>query len=375
MNGVLQLVVNPLINSWIGENKFGTYQSILAVVAIMGNTFGIAANYSRMVRNREKKDSNSDYNIFMIVIAIFCIPVSAVALTINHSMNLGAFLLIIPLMIFTVLRYYGDVWYRMNLNYKGFFCYYAIITAGYGIGLIICKFTLKWEFVFLAGELFAFLYLLFSGKIYRSSTLKPSENFSGSLKSMLLLSGNNLISALTQNADRIILQISSGGTAVATFYVATLLGKVVSIFTMPLNGVVIGYLTKYDGAITKKIFSLFITALLVIGFVAIFGCYIGSVIFVKIFYADIFLQAKPYFLLANAGQVLYFLSNCLTTVILRIANEKYQIVINVIYAIIFVATTIPMTMSSGIQGLTYALLIANTSKFLIAAFIGLYKSE
>ena len=375
MNGALQLLVNPLINSWIGEEKFGMYQSILAVVAIMGNTFGVAANYSRMVRHREKKDENSDYNIFLLVIAALCIPVSVVALIIYHELTLPAILLLVPLMIFTVLRYYGDVWYRINLNYKGFFLYYLVITVGYCAGLLFCKATMRWEPVILLGEAAAFVFVFFTGKIYRGSNLKKSENFSGSIKSISLLSGNNLISALAQNTDRIILQISAGGTAVTTFYVATLLGKIVSLFTTPLNGVLIGYLTKYDGKITKKMFLIFVAALLAIGLVAVAGCYIGSVIFVKIFYADVFETAKPYFLLANAGQVFYFLSNCLSTAILRIANEKYQVYLNLIYAVLFAATVIPMTLSTGLQGLTYSLLIANAGKFIIATFIGLHKSQ
>ena len=375
MNGALQLLVNPLINSWIGEEKFGMYQSILAVVAIMGNTFGVAANYSRMVRHREKKDENSDYNIFLIAVAVLCIPVSVIALIVYHELTLPAILLLIPLMIFTVLRYYGDVWYRINLNYKVFFLYYLVITVGYCAGLLFCKATMRWEPAILLGEAAAFAFVFFTGKIYRGSSLKKSENFSGSIKSISLLSGNNLISALAQNTDRIILQISAGGTAVTTFYVATLLGKIVSLFTTPLNGVLIGYLTKYDGKITKKMFLIFVAALLTIGLIAVAGCYIGSVIFVKIFYADVFEAAKPYFLLANAGQVFYFLSNCLSTAILRIANEKYQVYLNLIYAVLFAATVIPMTLSTGLQGLTYSLLIANAGKFIIATFIGLHKSQ
>lgn len=382
MNGALQVLVNPLINKWIGEERFGLYQSLLAVVAIMGNTFGVAANYSRMVRHRENKDRNSDYNIILIIVAVLCAPVSIVALFLYHTFSFGTLSLLIPLMIFTVFRYYGDAWYKMNLNYKGFFLYYYIITAGYCIGLIFCKATSDWMPAILLGEFAAFVFLFFTGKIYfnfsaenNSEQIVPSENFKGTVRSVSLLSGNNIISALAQNTDRIILQIASGGTAVTTFYVATLLGKVVSLFTTPLNGVMIGYLTKYDGKITKKMFLIFVSALLGIGVVAILGCYIGSVIFVKIFYADVFESAKPYFLLANAGQVFYFLSNCLSTAILRIANEKYQVYLNLIYAVLFAATVIPMTLSSGLTGLTYSLLIANAGKFIIATFLGLHKSQ
>ena len=45
MNGMLQLLINPTLNNWMGEDAFGNYQSVLAVVSIMGTTFGVAANY------------------------------------------------------------------------------------------------------------------------------------------------------------------------------------------------------------------------------------------------------------------------------------------------------------------------------------------
>ena len=32
MNGMLQLLINPTLNNWMGEDAFGNYQSVLAVV-------------------------------------------------------------------------------------------------------------------------------------------------------------------------------------------------------------------------------------------------------------------------------------------------------------------------------------------------------
>ena len=71
MNGMLQLLINPMLKKWMGTEAFGDYQSVFAVVSIMGTTFGVAANYSRMVRARNQKDTNGDYNIFLTVIAVF----------------------------------------------------------------------------------------------------------------------------------------------------------------------------------------------------------------------------------------------------------------------------------------------------------------
>ncbi|MBR3868194.1 MAG: hypothetical protein IKM66_02665 [Clostridia bacterium] len=377
MNGMLQLLINPMLNEWMGEAAFGNYQSIFAVVSIMGTTFGVAANYSRMVRSRDKKDTNGDYNIFLTVIAVLCVAVAAGTLIVYKSFNAVHFILLSVLTVSTVLRYYGDVNYRMKLNYKGFFVYYSIITAGYCLGLLLFKFISPlWMLTILAGEVAAILFVLFNGDIFKGKDLmKRSPEFSGTMKSVGVLSATNLLSAVAQQSDKIILGLAMGGEAVTTFYVATLLGKVISLLTTPLNGVLIGYLTKYEGKFTRKMVAVFTAVLLGLGLVALLGCFIASKIFVKIFYPDVFSEAEQYFFLANAGQIFYFISNCLMTVILRVASEKYQMYINIVYILIYAATVIPLTMSFGIWGMTIALLVTNGAKFVITSIVGFVKTN
>ena len=377
MNGTLQLLIYSLLRKWVGNEAFGDYQSIIAVVSIMGTTFGVAANYSRMVRARDKKDTNGDYNIFLSVISVICIFVSAGTLIIYKSFNVAHFLLLTILMVATVLRYYGDVNYRIKLNYKGFFIYYAIITAGYCLGLIVFRYiTEQWMLIFILGELAAVVFVTFHGDIFKGKNLLTrSDEFKDSMKSVGILSATNILSSIAQQADKIILGLAINGEAVTIFYVATLLGKVVSLLTTPLNGVLIGYLTKYEGKVTKKMIAAFATALLGIGIIAMFACYIASLILIKILHPEVFNDAKPYFFLANAGQVFYFIANCLMTVILRVASEKYQMYINIIYIIIFAATVIPLTITMGIWGMTIALLITNAAKFAMTAIVGFAKTE
>lgn len=377
MNGVLQFLINPTLNKWLGDDSFGDYQSILAVVSIMGTTFGVAANYSRMVRARENKDTNSDYDIFLLIISVLCIGVSAVALVVYKSFSLMHFLLLSVLMISTVLRYYGDVNYRIKLNYKGFLLYYVIITAGYCLGLLLFRFVSEeWMLTFIAGEAAAVIFVLFHGDIFKGKKLlTPSPEFGKTMKSASILSATNLLTSVAFQSDKIILGLISGGEAVTTFYVSTLLGKVVALLTTPLNGVLIGYLTKYQGKFTKKMFALFAAALFGVGIVALAGCYVASMIFVRLFYPGVFDEAKQYFFLANAGQILYFIANCLMTVILRIATEKFQMYISIGYIIVYAVTVIPLTVTYGLWGMTIGLLIANSAKFIITCAVGFVKAD
>ena len=65
-------------------------------------------------------------------------------------------------------------------------------------------------------------------------------------------------------------------------------------------------------------------ALLGVGVLATFACYIASMIFVKLFYADVYAAARPYFLLANMGQVFFFISSCLMTVLLSLSSLLFH---------------------------------------------------
>ena len=52
----------------------------------------------------------------------------------------------------TVFRYYGDVEYRLNLNYRRYFIYYFLIGIGYLAGFGIYRLTGQWVWIYLIGE-------------------------------------------------------------------------------------------------------------------------------------------------------------------------------------------------------------------------------
>ena len=79
-------------------------------------------------------------------------------------------------------------------------------------------------------------------------------------------------------------------------------------------------------------------------------------------YAEIFDLVKPYLWCANLGQVFYFIANTLTVILLRFTDEKYQLVINILFLIVFVVIAIPI-----------ALVAVNLIKILIIMAVGCAK--
>ncbi|HAS05575.1 MULTISPECIES: lipopolysaccharide biosynthesis protein [Clostridia] len=373
MNGVIQLVLYPFFNRQLGADQFGVVLTLISLVAIMGSTFGTAANYSRMVTSMKEHDSNGDYNIFLCMIAVLSVLVSAAGLLWLKQFSVIVWIGYLALMIFTVLRYYSDVEFRLNLNYKRYFLFYLLISIGYLAGIALFYVTHSWIIAMLCGECLAVFFVMAVGGIYKGKKFKRSEFFKENMRSLMLLSGTELIAAVILNADRLILQAISGGVAVTIFYAATLVGKMVSLVSVPLNGVVIGHLAKYDGTIKKSTFVKLCLGSIAGSILINVVCYGVSYIFVRIMYADIFDMVKPYLWFANLGQVFYFIANTLTVILLRFTDEKYQLVINIVFLIAFVIIAIPMTMVWNLWGMAIALVIVNLIKILMIMIVGCRK--
>lgn len=370
MNGVIQFILYPYLNGQLGAEKFGSVLTLISIVAIMGSTFGTAANYSRMVSYTKQRQAKGDYNLFLLIIAGISVFVSIAGLIWLGNISLIYFAGYYLLMIMTILRYYADVEFRLNVNYKRFFIYYLLISAGYLAGIVVYRFTSSWVIAMLMGETLAVGYVVITGSVFKRPLFKPSEFIKENFKSFMILSGTELIATLILNADRLMLQVFAGGVAVTVFYAATLVGKIVSLVSMPLNGVIIGHLAHYDGKLKKSTFTKICLASIALGFVIDIFCVGLSYVFVKIMYADIFDMVRPYFWLANLGQIFYFISNTLTVILLRFTDEKYQLYINIIYLLVFVAVAIPMTAAWQLWGMAWALVIVNVVKIFVIMIIG-----
>jgi O-antigen/teichoic acid export membrane protein len=373
MNGVIQFVLYPGFQRHMGTESFGRVLSLLSIISIMGCTFGVAANYSRMLVKTKKIECKGDYNIFLLGVCALCIPVSIAGLLWLGDGSVLMFVGFLALMAMTVLRYYSDVEFRLNVNYRGFLLFYVIISVGYVVGLLLYPITHSWIIAMLIGEAAAVLFVFFKGTLYEKPYFAKSDYFKDNMKSVIILSLTEFIAAVILNADRLMLQAIVGGVAVTIFYVATLVGKMISLVSMPLNGVIMGHLAKYEGKLAPKTFLKLCTGVILFGMVLNVLCVGVSIVFVLLLYPDLYNDVKPYLLVTNAGQIYYFLSNTLTVVLLRFTDEKYQLYINIVYMIVFVIFAVPMTFLWHIWGMAWALLIVNLIKIVAIMVVGAKK--
>lgn len=370
LNMVLSLGVYPRLRAELGADENGRMLFYTAIMGLMASAFGSGINYGRMKASTLHETKNGDYNLMLLGVAAVSIIITLVGFMFKPDAA-GATIPGVAVLIFaTVVRYYSDVEYRLSLNYKGFFFYYMLISAGYVVGLFLYRFTQSWVTIFLTGELFGIAFVGVTGSIYRPLSFKRSESFKEDARISASLSSAYLLSDFVSYTDRIVLAMLVSDSASTYLYIASLVGKMTSLISTPLNGVITGHLSRYNARVTKRMFTRIFLALLAFAIVLIAGTTVGSHIFVYLFYRQDYDIVRPLFLMANAGQVFFFLSNTMMTVVLRFAPAKYQMIMGIVYAAVFVAGVLPAMYFFGIWGAVWGLLGINVMKLLLITALG-----
>ena len=372
-NAVIQFLVYPVISRQIGADAFGHVLTLLSVMSVAAVSVGAGANYARMANVPRFETENGDYNRFLLPGLIAVALCSAGTLVYFGAAHPASFVLYPLLCVVSTLRYYGNVAYRLEINYRKNFLFFLLLSVGYALGLLAFRLVGLWETAILAGEIIAVGYVVLSSSVLRRPFWKTSPNARKVRASCAALSTAQLFTNLTMHADRLLIGALLDGTQVTVFYTASLLGKAVAMLTEPIAGVAIGFLarTKNFGRrqfLLSALVSLALGALAFAVFIPIAPFLIG------LLYPDVVADAKPFFLVANGGQILYFIANLLLVIVLRFAAEKYQLYINVTYSILFFAVCIPALLRGGLPLFCTLVLVLNIVRLAAVLGLGFWKS-
>lgn len=372
MNGVLQLLIYPQLNRLMGSDQLGVLLYITGLAAILCPSVGQALNTSRLVVRRDYPVTNGDYNLMLL---LFGMVGSIVALVISReTIRTPVMAILTVLLLLTmVFRYYGDVEYRLNLNYRNYFVYYAVLSVGYVLGFGLYLAVGNWFLVFLMGEVLALAYLAGTGTVFRSF-FQRSEYFSQAFLRGGFLLFSYLITNLTLNMDRLVLNHLIGSLAVTQYYVTSLIGKTLVLLVAPVNTIIISYLTRREKRLDRKQFFIFVGLGLLVSFVFFLGAQVGTPLFVWLFYgADLFHSVRNMVTVVNLSQILGLLSAYLFIVVLTFTEEKWQLILQLVHLAIMVPLVLLFAKNHGIMGFAMAVLIANSIRVMAVIGLGLWK--
>ena len=375
-NMVIQILIYPDFKRVLGEEKNGVALSIISLIAITAGTCGYAVNCSRILGVEKGYTKNSDYNLILMGMGIIGSVIGVVYIYRLGYTSVTSVILYVLLMFSTMLRYYSEVEFKINTNFFRYMIYYILISFGYAVGLLLFHSTGEWMIPLIIGETLSVLYVVIRGKIYRRPFFKPTADFLPILSSIGLIFLSALIDNVTLHADRILLlAITGDGSYVTAYYAASLLGKVISMLTLPINAILISYLVRYKGGLTKKLWLTVIAAASAFGLVGFLGCFLVSPFVIKLLYGDLYNSAAHILAPAILGQVLYFVSGMLMMVLLRFKGEKKQLIFNVGYAVEFFSAVAISTFIGELTGFVYGILIANAIRFTAVVIWGFMKNK
>ena len=369
-NMVIQLFIYPFVAKRLGNEGFGAVRSMMAFTSITAGSLGVAANYSRMMTEKKYSPSNSNYVYILLFGGFACAVLGALYIYGLGVLTPVSALLFAALIILTAFRYYSDVDFRLKTDFFGYMIFYFAIAAGYAVGTLVYLVTKQWFLAFIVGEVVGILFVVVRGGIYKKAFARPDGSLPSVLRSMSYLLSSTLMENLTLNADGLVLVAFCGEEAVAIFYTASLLGKVIAMLSAPLNSIIISYLVKSRVKLNSSFWTIAVGAVSVLGVIAFFACRIASGIFVGFFYPSLYDATSIYFSTAILGQIFYFLSGILLVVLLKFNGERRQFIINATYCAEYFIIVTALTAAYGLSGFVMGTLIANAIRFFGVVVLG-----
>ena len=245
---MLQLVVYPMAAKILGGDEYGLMLTIYSIWILVSNALGNVLNNIKLlkVQEYEKLGDEGDVALFVrrwlalgsvivfVVIWIYCGDFSPIHVLLGTLVS-----------IFIFLKAYLEVGFRIKLNFVAILINNALLSAGYFIGYFIFKASGIWEFIFLIGYVLSSIFCVLKTRLLKEKPKKTSLYPSVNKDSHSLLIAS-VINTLINYADKLVLYPLMGGTAVAIYYTATILGKITGMLTGPINSVFLSYIARWD---------------------------------------------------------------------------------------------------------------------------------
>ncbi len=372
-HGVLQLLVYPLLSKKLGNDVYGEVLYYISLFSLTAAALGYSAENTRLVQRNRYKVSNGDCMVFYFgVISLLTLAVGGVL--IYQKIKFSDIIAVLAIQALMSLRYYGEVAFKLIVNYKRYLACYTIVSAGYGVGLALFMVTGLWFLPFIVGESVGIVFSFMSSEL-KEQPFRPLANTKKFVQNATPLFFSYLLYQTVIALDRIILRNMLGAESVGAYYTATLIGKTAALAIAPFSGVLISYITHGDNKLNRSQFVKFLIISLGGGAAFYVLSIIGTPIFTKLFYAQYYDEVRSMTLLVNLGQVACFISTLILVVVLTFKNEKWQLAIQSVYFVVFLVSAIILVKRYGVNGMAIATAVANCLRLILTIAVGMSKGK
>lgn len=372
MNVVLQMVVYPLINRYYGAEYLGDIVYYTGLIYIAAASVGNACANQRLIARKTMHTTNGDFNTIavtaatLIGIAYMLVMLFSERFTNINWVEIALYGLSATCIYF---RYYSEVDFRLNLNFKGYLIYYLFVSGGYLLGYLLFTLTGYWTLIFICGEGLAVLYVLLRGSIYRSE--KRSEDFKPLLNHVCTLALSYILIFIASQYYKFFIKQYFGAYQVTQYYVASFFGKSLDMIITPISTLIMSYLTRSNEKLSAKTFRKIIFLITGIGAVLYVGFIMATPIYTHFFYNNMAEDVNKINLVVNLAQSISAMASILSVFLLSQLGAKIHFRIQVVYVISYVMlTSLLSTTPLGITGFAIGAVCAFSIRFITTALVG-----
>lgn len=365
MQLALQIILYPLLNKYFGESTTGTILYFMGIVYIFPQAVGTALCNTRLISRKTMDATNGDFSKILI---ISCVVSGAICFYIGYK-DEKDWLFALLFALFTVVyavRMYALVEFRLKEDFKGYFIYHVIISAGYLAGLGLYFLTHYWLIIFFTGELLGIVYSLVKGSIFKHET--PIGDLKKNIKNYLLITISILLRDGVNQYDKVVIFTLISSDLVAQYNAVSLIGKSMQMLINPVNTLIVTYLSVKGAGFTKEKFKKFSLMCIAAGVAFLVFCQIATPIYIKLFYSSFYDEIIHYSFIVNCGLILGFVASLFNAIIMSQGKTTVYTAIQAVWGGLYIVLAYIFTKQYSIAGLAGVAIVLNGLK-LIAGMV------
>lgn len=365
---VLQIFVFPLLAKNIGDQKYGLIVTIVSIMTLFSESFGNVLNNVRLLQEEKYRDVG-DFNIILIGGTVFNILIVCIGVY-YYKVDSKDFIDVVLGSILILLRAYYIVAFRLKLNYRNIFFNNLILAIGYVVGYIgFIKYN-RWIIIYIVANGFSLVHLFITTDLWKEK-YKRTFLFNETFRKTIVLYIADVLKTFITYADKLLIYPILGAKAVAYYYAASVMGKMVSMGISPISSVILSYIVK-EKNLSKSKMKKILYLVGIFSVLGLLGAYILGRMLLQVLYkdwVDVTIKLLPWTVLAA---VLGGVSSVIQPLILRFKNEFYQICINGVHVVVYVVFSLILCKTYGLLGFCIGYCITMVIKLLIN--LGLLKT-
>lgn len=365
----LQFFVQPFLASQLGAEKNGKFLTAMSLLHFVVMLLGTTLHTTRLLSESKYKESEQ-YGDFNVGLAFLCLPCWLATAIGCYILDFALIdiLFISLLAVIWMIKDYAIVKYRLEINYKRILINNAICSVGYIIGMFLYRIWPCWYIIIITGTFLSFIYTIISSHILKEP-FAITKLFKQTSKSYGILFLTEAMKVLILNFDRFVIYALMTGAAVSTYYSASIMGKLVSMVSVPIGNVVLSYLVGMN-SMSKKSFHKISLLIVLVGLFSYIISVGISPLLLQLLYPDWVNESLSLIYLTCGISFFELCRQMLGPFILRFCNLKIQPKIYGVYSVLYVFGGYISLRKWGLMGFAVTNLIVTAIIALLVWYIG-----